>query len=87
MKPDSPIDSMTMKNPAVFPHTIIKRETASSFRTLHITVHGVTSRNTVFFIFTIVSNSNFTYRKADQKCRGRNTVLATRELRHFVTQV
>jgi len=65
MKTDSPVEIMTMKNPAVSLFMIMKKA-ASSFSTLHITAHDVTSRNTAHFIFTVVSNSNFRDRKAAQ---------------------
>ena len=41
----------------------MKKQPASSFRTLHITAHDVTCRNSAYLIFTAVSNSNFQRQK------------------------
>ena len=64
-------------NPAVFVFIIVietDRQTASSFRTPHMTAHDVTSRNTAHFTLTVVGNSKFRDRKAAQNCWRRNTL-------------
>jgi hypothetical protein len=78
---------MTRKNPAVSLFMITKKQTASSFRALHITAHDVTRRNTAYFILIVCAIQTPETERLLRTAGDGISYLTTRDLRDFVIPI